>query len=212
MSKKQDRIDIVEKIKSAAKLYKENLVGRTFLYAFDGRYIEVIYKAENFRHLTGVESSLSAKQFYRAAIRNKLQANQIYFSERHPFQLCRRKIRHICEIATLAVSECFMLEHITTDTCTYKFGTTDLKFTICMNKELDENGQEKGTCFVAESLRDEDCFSKTQNVFEVTHIFSKPNDEKGYSKLIFMDKNANLDVPMTEGKILFIDVPPSILV
>lgn len=202
MSKKQDRIDIAEKIKSAAKLYKENLVGRTFLYVFDRRYIEVIYKVENFRHLTGVESSLSAKQFYRAAIRNKLQANQIYFSERYPFQLCRRKIKHICEIATLAVSECFMLECIITDSCTYQFGTTNLKLTLCMNKEFDENGQEKGTCFVAESLRDEDGFSKAQNVFGVTHIFSKSNDEKRYSKIVFMDKDANLDVLMTEEEIL----------
>lgn len=45
MSKKQDRIDTVKAICHAAKLYKANLVGRKFLYFFDKRYIEVIYKA-----------------------------------------------------------------------------------------------------------------------------------------------------------------------
>ena len=28
-----------------------------------------------------------------------------------------------------------------------------------MNKELDDQGNEKGDCFVVQSLRDEDCFS-----------------------------------------------------
>lgn len=46
MSKQQDREILVKEIKEAAKLYKENLVGRRFMYVFDDRYIEVIYKAE----------------------------------------------------------------------------------------------------------------------------------------------------------------------
>ena len=28
-----------------------------------------------------------------------------------------------------------------------------------MNKEYDDNGVEKGDCYIVESLRDEDCFS-----------------------------------------------------
>ena len=72
MKKNQDRIKIVKDICFAAKLYKENLVGKTFLYVFDGRYIEVLYKASNFRHLTGVDTNLSAKQFYEYALKNQL--------------------------------------------------------------------------------------------------------------------------------------------
>ena len=50
-----------------------------------------------------------------------------------------------------------MLEEIVTDTRTYKFGTTDLEFSLCMNKEHDDQGVEKGDCYIVESLRDEDC-------------------------------------------------------
>ena len=57
MAKAQDRKEIVARIGDAAKLYRDRLVGKRFMYVFDGRYIEVIYKAENFRHLTGVEKS-----------------------------------------------------------------------------------------------------------------------------------------------------------
>ena len=40
-----------------------------------------------------------------------------------------------------------------------------------------------GGC-VAESLRDEDCFSKAHDVHRVTHIFSRQNDKKLYDSLV----------------------------
>lgn len=187
--KSEDRKRIVENIKNAAQLYKQYLVGRRFLYVFDGRYIEVMYKVVNFRHLTGVATHLSANEFYRSAIRRQLQVNQIYFTSDHPYELCERKIKHIEEIALLATSENFVLEEIKTNTRSYKFGTTDLKFTLCMNKEIDETGMEKGDCYIVESLRDEDCFSKSQNVYEVTHIFSRANDEKKYTDIHYRDSD-----------------------
>ena len=148
MGKQQDREKIVQEIKVAADLYRKHLVGKRFLYVFEGRYIEVLYKAANFRHLTGVATNLS---------------------------------------------EGFMLEEIVTDTRTYKFGTTDLNFTLCLNKEYDDKGQQKGDCFVVESLRDEDCFSKSRTAYTVTHIFSAPNDAKKYTNLLFLDENATVD-------------------
>mgnify|MGYP000458959541 FL=1 len=63
MGKQQDREKIVQEIKVAADLYRKHLVGKRFLYVFEGRYIEVLYKAANFRHLTGVATNLSAKSF-----------------------------------------------------------------------------------------------------------------------------------------------------
>jgi hypothetical protein len=196
MGKKQDRIALIKKIKTAATSYKKELVGKRFMYVFDGRYIEVIYKSENFRHLTGVETYLSAKQFYTYAVRGILTDSQIWFDAKHPYDLCVKKVKHIEDVSNLAASECFMLEEIKTSTQGYKFGTTALEFTLCMNKEFDESGNEKGDCFVAQSLRDEDCFSKSNNAYVVTHIFSRQNDAKKYTDLLFMDKTANLsDLP-----------------
>ena len=184
MGKQQDREKIVQEIKIAADLYRKHLVGKRFLYVFEGRYIEVLYKAANFRHLTGVATNLSAKKFYSYAAKKLLQASQIFFTPQHPFSLCKCKIKHIGQIAMLAGSEGFMLEEIVTDTRTYKFGTTDLNFTLCLNKEYDDQGQQKGDCFVVESLRDEDCFSKSTTAYTVTHIFSAPNDAKKYTNLL----------------------------
>ena len=187
MKKRTDRLAIVSEINSAAKLYRDNLVGKSFMYVFDSRFIEVAYRAENFKHLTGVDSRLSAKNFYQLAKSGKLAASQICFSNRHPFNLCKKKIRHISQLAELTNSECFMLEEISTQSQTFKFGSTNLKYSILLNQR---NGS-----YIAESLRDEDCFPKSRNVYSVTHIFSRQNDEKEYRNIIYDDnsyKNAGL--------------------
>lgn len=185
-----DREQVVATIQAAAQSYKEHLVGQTFLYVFDQRAIEVLYKAQNFKHLTGVDSRLSARDFYKAALRGRLQGTQIFFNARHPYQLCLRKLQHLQEISSLAYGESFLLEEIVTDTRQYKFGTTDLKFSLCMNKEHDADGREKGSCYVVESLRDEDCFSKSKDVYVVTHIFCKRNDQTLYHTLCYRDYHA----------------------
>ena len=196
MSKKIDKETIAGEICKAAKLYKKHLVGRRFVYVFDGRYIEVLYKAENFKHLTGVDCNMSAKDFYRNAVKNRLQGPQIYFSERHPYSLCKRKVKHLCDISALASSENFMLEEIVTDNKTFKFGTTDLEFSLCMNKEFDDNGVEKGDCYIVESLRDEDCFSKSKSAYTVTHVLAKDNTARTYTDVLFIDKSSSLqDLP-----------------
>lgn len=187
MSRASQRALIVQQIIQAAALYRQNLVGRRFLYVFDGRYIEVLYKAQNFRHLTGIDTAVSARRFYQDAVHGRLQARQIFFNQSHPYALCQRKVKHICDIATMASSENFMLEEITTDTCSYRFGTTDLKFTLCMNKEMDANGNPIGDCYVVQSLRDEDCFSKSRSAYTVTHILARSNDADRYTDVLFLD-------------------------
>ena len=104
MGRAEDRKAIVAEINQAAKLYRGFLVGKSFMYVFDDRYIEVIYKAENFKHLTGVDSHLSAKQFFKLASRGKLAASQIDFSNRHPYALCRRKVNHIVQLASFVLA------------------------------------------------------------------------------------------------------------
>lgn len=207
MKKTQDRKELVKEINKAASLYRQYLVGKRFLYVFDGRYIEVIYKAQNFRHLTGVASKLSAVAFYKLAAQGKLSASQIGFDEAHSYELCDRKAKHICEIATMVSSENLMLEEIVTETKTFKFGATDLNFSLCLDYEYDEEGNVKGDCYVAESLRDEDCFSKAKDVYEVTHILTRPNDQKLYTRAVFIDKRYTIkDVPPAVVPLLSADI------
>lgn len=139
-----------------------------------------------------MDTNLSAKSFYSYAVKGILTAKQIFFSARHPFTLCVRKVNHIKNAIRLAAAESFMLEEITTETRMYKFGTTDAAFALCMNPDVGHNGILKSECYVVESLRDEDCFHRAKQVYEVTHIFSRPNDEKLYSRMLYQAPNAVL--------------------
>ena len=115
MGRKQDGESIVSQINAAALLYKQHLVGRRFMYVFDGRYVEVLYKKRSFRHLTGVGSAFGAEQFFKLAAGGKLRSDQVVFPK-DSFDLCEKKSGFICDIATLARSESFMLEQIETNT------------------------------------------------------------------------------------------------
>lgn len=48
-----------------------------FIYIFDSEFIEVIYKTENFMHLTGVDSKkLKSQKFYEKTKYGTLKRNQ----------------------------------------------------------------------------------------------------------------------------------------
>ena len=162
MNKLNDKQQVVAQLSAAARRYKKNLVGKHFLYVFDGRAIEVAYQAKGFRHLTGVDTGLDAMSFYKKAVSGTLQANQIFFSPHHPYQLCQRKLVHLSDIAGMVTSECFMLENITTETQSFQFGTTDLAFVLCLNRHKDASGEYKSSKYIVESLRDEDGFAKSE--------------------------------------------------
>ena len=200
MKTQNDRKIIVSEIIKAAQAYKQNLVGKTFLYVFDNKHIEVMFKAKDFRHLTGVDTTLAAQEFYKKAHKGELQASQIFFSARHPYSLAQKKLKHLQDISSLAMGESFMLKDVNTQTESYKYGTTDLEFSLCFNKEYDVNGIEQGDCFIAKSLRDEDCFSKSNDVFTITHIYSKKNDEKKYSQELYCEQGHSTDDLLPEIK------------
>ncbi|MEI3161979.1 MAG: PBECR4 domain-containing protein [Lachnospirales bacterium] len=79
MNKLQEKIQITKDIINSAQQYKNFLLGKTFLYVFNNKYIEISFRKIDFAHLTGVDKHLSAQEFYKEAIRGTLRANQIFF-------------------------------------------------------------------------------------------------------------------------------------
>lgn len=65
-------------IKQAANLYEKNLNNKMLLFIYLNRnnkkveFYEVIFKDTYFKHLTGVNTKLSNRMFYRKALRNTL--------------------------------------------------------------------------------------------------------------------------------------------
>ncbi len=83
--------EIVKKLNESAKVYKENLQNTNLLIIYNKNskveYIEVLFLARNFMHLTGVRSLESsgkynkANQFYNACLNNKLSYKDIVIKE-----------------------------------------------------------------------------------------------------------------------------------
>lgn len=195
-----NKADIVRSIISAASAYNQDLVGKTFLYAFDGRYIEVLFKTQNFCHLTGVETSSSARPFYRDALRGRLHPGQIWFTSRHPYNLCVLKTGHIQNLRAMTNSRVVILENTATDTITYEFRLTELKFTLCLGKDTDADGNLKSGYYVVKSLRDGDCLNRSGNHHRCDFIFSKQTDERLYNTLCYADGMMGVDALSDEVK------------
>ncbi len=193
MSKIQDKARIAEIIMQVAEEYKAKMVGRSFLYVFEGRAIEVVYRTKDFMHLTGVDTNSSAEQFYKDAIRKKLKPKQIFFSSRHPYDLCMKKMTQLANLCKVIDSELFMLEDTETNTFTYKFGLTDLQLTVCLSEDTDSNGNVVGDHYIARSFRVEDSFERADGAFEVQYIFSKRNDTRKYDTIMYMDKRMKIE-------------------
>ena len=69
--KKMGKSKLLKKIHSAAINYQKHLAGRTFLYVYEDRYVEIVFKSSSFLHLTGVKTNLKAKGFFLHAKKKK---------------------------------------------------------------------------------------------------------------------------------------------
>ena len=189
---------IIQTITSAAVQYKQHLVGKTFLYVFEGRMIEVAYHAKEFRHLTGVAArGLTALSFYDKAVDGTLQESQIYFDVNHRFHLCKRKMKHIQNLASVANSALIVLDDAGTATETYHFAFTELKFTLCLGRDIDPvTGSQKSDYYIVKSLRDGDMFDRSVHQYECNYIFSRKNDQKLYDTPCYSDGKVSIhDLP-----------------
>ena len=67
-----------------ATAYRNNLEGKNVLFAFSNgkkcSFFETAFPLHNFQHLTGVNSNLTASQFYNASIDRRLPLEQFSFS------------------------------------------------------------------------------------------------------------------------------------
>ena len=62
---------IRQSIIDSAVIYSQSLAGKAFLYVYGDEFFEVSFPVDHFLHLTGVETRLSAKDFYKNAKKSK---------------------------------------------------------------------------------------------------------------------------------------------
>ena len=65
MATKVQKKELIRKqIIEAANIYSQKLAGKKFLYVTSNYYFEILFLTDKFLHLTGVNTKLTAKDFF----------------------------------------------------------------------------------------------------------------------------------------------------
>ena len=141
MATKVDKKNAIRQgIVDAAIVYSQNLAGKTFLYVYGDEYFEVSFPIDHFLHLTGVETRLSAKDFYKNAKKSILTNNQFYFDARHIYANAKKKLPCLKRLPELTNEMVCILKNMETMTITYKLSVTNLEFTLGLTENKDNTG------------------------------------------------------------------------
>lgn len=153
-SKKDINKRIREQIILAAKSYS-TLTGKMYLYVFGEEYLEVIFSVGSFKHLTGVNSIISAEEFYNKAVKNRLSDKQIVFDQHQTIKKAKKKLPCLIRLPELTKGTVCVVKDFSTNTLLYKLGLTNLEFTLGISQPEFNNKFPKGI-YIPRSLRIKD--------------------------------------------------------
>lgn len=194
MATKTDKKNAIRQgIIDAAIIYSGSLAGKTFLYVYGEEFFEVSFPVEHFLHLTGVETKLSARDFYKNAKKRKLTNNQFFFSTRHPHANARKKLACLKRLPELTSQLVCVLKDMKTTTITYKISLTNFEFTLGLTENVDVNGNKVNDLFFPMSLRVKDSSVERSNSGEIVDfIFVKDASVGKYGDLLVQDERKQL--------------------
>ena len=194
MATKVDKKNAIRQgIIKAAIVYSQSLAGKMFLYVYGDEYFEVSFPVDHFLHLTGVETRLSAKDFYRNAKKAILTNNQFYFDARHVYANAKKKLPCLKRLPELTNELVCVLKDMQTMTITYKLSVTNLEFTLGLTENIDRGGNKINDFFLPMSLRVKDSSVEKSNDGEIIDfIFSKDASVAKYDVLLVEDKDKKI--------------------
>ena len=194
MATKTDKKNAIrQEIMDSAVIYSSDLAGKTFLYVYGNNFFEVSFPVDHFLHLTGVETRLSAKDFYKNAKKGILTNNQFYFSVRHPYANAKKKLPCLKRLPELTNEIVCILKDMQTVTIMYKLSVTNLEFTLGLTENLDNYGKKINDYFLPMSLRVEDSsVEKSTDGDIVDFIFAKDASKAKYGDLVVKDESKNI--------------------
>lgn len=194
MATKVDKKNVIRQgITEAEIVYFQNLAGKTFLYVCGDEYFEVSFPIDHFLHLTGVETRLSAKDFYKNEKKSILTNNQFYFDARHVYANAKRKLPCLKRLPELTNEMVCVLKNMETMTITYKLSVTNLEFTLGLTENIDNTGNKINDLFLPMSLRVKDSSVEKSGDGEIVDfIFSKDASVARYDTLLVEDKSKTI--------------------
>ena len=194
MATKTDKKNMIRQgIIDSAEIYSQNLAGKVFLYVYGEEYFEVSFPVDHFLHLTGVETRLSARDFYKNAKKTILTNNQFYFDARHPYANAKKKLPCLKRLPELTNDMVCILKDMETLRIIYKLSVTNLEFTLGLIENTDNNGNKINDYFLPMTLRVKDSsVEKSSDGEVVDFIFAKDASISKYDTLLVEDKSKTI--------------------
>lgn len=193
MDTRETKNELIRKqIIAAARVYRDALAGKVFLYVYGRSYFEVVFPTNRFKHLTGVNSSISAQEFYDKAKNSTLSTGQIFYDKEHTYKGARKKLPCLRMLPALTNDVVCVVKDMRTVSLVYKIGVTNLDFTIGLSENLDLHGNKINDWFLPRTLRVKDKAIENSAYAElVDFIFSKAATADKYSDMTYADKDKN---------------------
>lgn len=192
-AKQKKKENIRNQIIEAARTYSAELAGKVFLYVYGNEYFELMFTIDRFKHLTGVESPLFAKQFYTLAKGRKLTTSQFSFTRAHTYDSAKNKLPCLINLSVLTRSMVCVVKQLKTVTFTYSLGVTNLNFTLCLTEDVDNQGFKRSNYLLPRSLRvkDKAIENSTDSEF-VDFIFVRDASKSVYTDLLYKSEDKNV--------------------
>ncbi len=199
----EQKVELVRKnVISAVQKYKNELVGKKFLYIFGNEFIEVIYKTENFMHLTGIDSKkLKPQKFYDKTKDKTLKRNNMFFSSRYPLKTAMEKSNELSNIDIFSNSKISIIKDMQTSTYAYEFGFSDKKMTLGLIKNTREDikgNKIELDYYVPQTFRVKEDATKGKDpseIIEIAMILSKTDVKAKYNKIHYGDEKQIESLP-----------------
>lgn len=189
--RQQKKMILRTNIISGANTYKNRFLGKNFLIVYCNKYIEIQFTAENFLHLTGVATRLTAENFYNNAVNSTLTLNNIIINRQNPYSIAFNKTNNLTQLHKILEEPSIILEDITTQTTTFKIALTEYNFTLCFNKYTDAVPYYT-VCSHRVENKSMNIINKSKNAYFVDFILEKPTTAQKYDKITYQDQTKQL--------------------
>ena len=183
---------IREKVIEASHTYQEQLAGKVYLYVIGEEYFEVNFRVDCFLHLTGVKTSLKAKQFYKKATSSTITTDQIQFHQMQDYHNAKKKLSCLNDLPCLTNNMVCVVKELETLKMVYKIGVTNISFTLGLIENTNPN-YKLNNWLVPCTLRVKDkAIENSESANFVDFIFEKDASCNKYSTLKYADSKKDI--------------------
>lgn len=202
--KKYNKLNIISKLQTNVRIYKENLLNKIVMFVFENKkeqkinYIETLFKGSNFMHLTGIKYKYGATRFFNDCVDNKLLQKDIIIDNIG------------LTVLKLEVLENAMAIHKSAKKIgTYNDNKTNIKIEkiignmhcwIGFSKLKHNNAEMK--YYYPKTLIQDDFKKNVIDEDKIIAILSKNKKDNLYSEITYLSKNTTLQLLKEENQIL----------